>query len=218
MTDQGTDERGARRLHDAAARHGAFAWTERRLFALSGAWAAAPGPADDARCALFEWSAQHAWHAELWTDRLPVLAGVDRDSLVRPPSEVLATALELLAPPAGATGAGAAPGAPSGRPGAGADARGFLAAMTTAVLPGLLAAYRAHGEGLVPVADRPAARALTLVVRDEVDELAGIEALCRAAEVAGEPGTAGAAALVARIEGLLGAGGGDGACFSCSGE
>jgi len=203
-----TGERGARRLHDAAARHGAFAWTERRLFALTGAWAAAPGLADDARCALFEWSGQHAWHAQLWADRLPVLADVDRDAFVRPPSEALATALDMLAPPQRSERGHGEPGA---------SPAGFLAALAQVVLPGLLAAYRAHGDGLVPVADRPAARALMLVLRDEGDELATIELLARATDIAVAPRSPSPSTLVARVEGLVGPGGGGGTCFSYSG-
>lgn len=195
---------GALPLQDAAARHGAFSWTEQRLFALTGAWAAAPGPPDDARLLLFEWSAQHAWHAQLWADRLPVLADVDRQELVRPPSTALAMALEALGPPA-----------PGGGTAAAAHAAGFLAALSKVVLPGLLAAYRAHGGLLVPVADRPAARALTLVVRDEGDELAALASLSAASVAAGgaetDPGT-----TVSRLEDMLGAGGGSGACFSYS--
>lgn len=195
---------GALRLHDAGARHGAFGWTEQRLFALTGAWAAVPGPADDARLSLFEWSAQHAWHAQLWVDRLPVLAGVDREGLVRPPSDALETALEVLAPPASADGAVG-----------GVRAGGFLAALSKVVLPGLLDAYRAHGRRLVPVADRPAARALTLVVRDETDELTALEALAAVA-VATADAAGDADATVSRLEAILGPRGGSGACFSCS--
>jgi len=54
----------------------AFRWLEHRLFEVVGRWSATetnPGAA-----ALFAvLSRQHAWHAELFARRLPVLAGVD---------------------------------------------------------------------------------------------------------------------------------------------
>lgn len=185
----GVEEIGALRLHDAAERHGAFSWAERRLFELTGAWAAAPGPADDARVLLFEASAQHAWHAELWADRLPVLAGVDREGLVRPCGDTLAAVLESLEPPR--TSDTAAAGA----------AAGFLAGLARVVLPGLLGAYRDYAGRLVPVADGPAARALSLVVRDEREELAAVAALAGAADIAVGGGVD---AAVGRLEALLG--------------
>lgn len=208
MSGQLAGEAGALSLHDAAVRHGAFSWTEQRLFTLTGAWAAAPGPGDDARCALFEWSAQHAWHAQLWADRLPVLAGVDREPLVRPPSDAVATALEMLIP---------RPGDPRGGHGApGAEAAGVLAVLAKIVLPGLLAAYRGHAEHLVPVADRPAARALALVLRDEVEQLRALERLSSAESVR-TSGASSVGAAVARAERLLGAGVAAAARFSCAG-
>ncbi|MGH8981757.1 MAG: hypothetical protein ACRDWE_12210, partial [Acidimicrobiales bacterium] len=103
--------------------------------------------------------------------------------LWQPPGAALAAALAALEPTADRDGS---PGAP-----------GFLAALARVVLPGLLAAYRAYGELLVAVADAPAARALTLVLRDETDELEALERLAGAPTgavgIAGERGSPDAA-------------------------
>jgi hypothetical protein len=158
------DERGALRLEEAAARHGVYRWVERRLFELTGSWAAAPGLPDEARPLLFEASAAHAWHAELWEARLPVLAGVDRTALTRPPEGEVGPMLESLEP--GAFGGDD-----------GTAGRRFLVGLARVVLPLLLVSYRRLGQRLVPVADGPAIRALTLVVRDDEEELRAAEGL-----------------------------------------
>lgn len=193
------DAPGALPLHEAAARHGACCWVERRLFALTGAWAAAPGPADEARVRLFEWSSEHAWHAQLWADRLPVLADVDREGLVQPQRDALVAAFELLEPGAGA-----------------GAAAGFLAALARVVLPGLLAAYRELGDRLAPVADGPAARALTFVVRDERDELAAVAGLADAAAIASAHGRDEAEAVVSQLQAITGGCGPEAPLFAWS--
>jgi hypothetical protein len=157
------DERGALTLQESARRHGAYRWVEQRLFELTGSWAAAPGLSDGGRVLLFEASASHAWHAELWEARLPVLAGVDPDGLTRPIGGAVEPLLASLEP--GAFG--------------GDDetaGRRFLVGLARVVLPLLLVSYRRFGQRLVPVADRPAIRALTLVVRDVEEELRAAEA------------------------------------------
>jgi hypothetical protein len=150
--------RDALTLQEVAVRLGAYRWVERRLFELTGSWAAAPGLVDAARVVLFEASAQHAWHAELWEARLPVLAGVDPDRLTRP----LGGAVEPLL-------AGLERGAFDGDEET--AGRRFLVGLGRVVLPLLLVSYRRFGECLVPVSDGPALRALTLVVRDLEEEL-----------------------------------------------
>lgn len=161
--EEGTGDAPALGLFEAARRHGAYTWVEQRLFALSGAWAAAPGLPDVARVHLFEASAQHAWHAELWAARLPVLAGVDPDELTRPAGPGAAALFDALGPGAGAASAG--------RDVAGAATR-FLAGLTGVVLPRLLASYHDFSLHLVPVSDGPTIRALALVVADTESELA----------------------------------------------
>ena len=69
-------ERPALGLSQAAELLGSYCFVERRLFELTGAWSVEvdrPGVAVQ----LDRVSQQHAWHAELWAERLPVLAGVE---------------------------------------------------------------------------------------------------------------------------------------------
>ncbi len=169
------DERGALRLQEAAARQGAYRWVELRLFELTGSWAAAPGLPDGVRNLLFEASTTHAWHADLWWDRLPVLAGVDREGLTRPLGGAVEPLLASLAP-----GAFPADDETSGRR--------FCVGLARVVLPLLLFSYRRFGDRLVPVADRPTIRALGLVVSGTEEELeaagAAADTLCDGPEVA----------------------------------
>jgi hypothetical protein len=170
-------------LHQAAVRHGAYRWAEHRLFELTGGWASAPGVPPAARVHLFEASAQHAWHATLWYDRLPVLAGVERDRLTRPLGPVLAPLMAALGEPPEP-----GPATEGGTDSEGAEERalGFLAGLYRVVLPRLVDSYRRHGRRLAPSADGPSIRAVSLVVRDEEEQLAAGGAIVE--ELAGRPG------------------------------
>ena len=57
-----------------AALVGEYRWIETALFAPLGAWVA-DLPLAGVQVHLDAQSMRHAWHAELWADRLPVLAG-----------------------------------------------------------------------------------------------------------------------------------------------
>jgi hypothetical protein len=162
----GADGSVALRLQEASARFGASCWVERQLFGLIGTWAGAPGLPDEAQVFCFEASAQHAWHAELWEARLPVLAGVDRERLARPVGPTAESLLARLAPGPGVSGGDDV-----------AAGRRFLVGLARVVLPLLLVSYRELGQHLTPVSDGPAIRALTLVLRDEEEELATVQAM-----------------------------------------
>ncbi len=142
-------------LEHAARLSGAYRWIEQRLFEMTGAWSGDPGdPA--VQLFFFEHSRQHAWHAELWADRLPVLDGIDHAALTRPPSEaveqMLASIADLGPDPAVAR----------------------LAGLCRVVLPRLIVSYEVHLERTAPGVDGPTRRALRLVRRDEIDQwLAG---------------------------------------------
>ncbi len=116
---------------------------------------------------------RHAWHAELFADRLPVRSGVDPDALTRPSPATAA----LLAALDGVEPVGDGPGAtwpPEGEvvPRPGALPR--LAGLYRVVLPRLVTTYTRHLRVTSPVADAPLRRALTLVLRDGTEDwLAG---------------------------------------------
>jgi hypothetical protein len=136
-----------------AERVGAYCWVERRLFALTGAWATgpvAPGSADhpDHRVFLATASREHAELAGRFFERLPVRAGVDRAALVGPGPGPAAAVLDRLA--------------------AETDPRRRLAGFLTVVLPRLAATYEMDLAQASPVREAPvmavlgAARGLAL--------------------------------------------------------
>ena len=137
-------------LERAGQRLGAYRWLEWRLFEVTGRWALDDGCAP-AQLFFDRLSAEQAWHAELWAERLPVLAGVDPDELTRPPSPSageLLVRLEALTPDAAGTA-------------------GRLVALARVVLPRLVVTYRIHLERSGVAAEGPVRRALRLVLADE---------------------------------------------------
>ncbi len=178
-------ERSALELSQAAELLGAYCFVERRLFELTGAWSVEvdrPGVAVQ----LDSVSQQHAWHAELWAERLPVLAGVEQASLIRPLGASLGPLLDALA--------------------ACGSAVERLAGLYRCVLPRLVVSYGRHLRRAVPATDAPTIRALRLVRTDELAawqvgeaQLEGLIDTAAAAELA--------AATLGRLEGALAAGG-----------
>ncbi len=148
-------ERALLDMHRAAALLGGYCAVERRLFELCGFLAADPEAEPGTQVALDALSGEHAWHAELWADRLPVLSGVDARELVvlPPPLEGLfgdlwsGTHLERLA------------------------------GLFRVVLPRLVASYTHHSQTAEPVSEAPTMRALRLVLRDETEALVMGESL-----------------------------------------
>jgi hypothetical protein len=178
-------ERSALELGQAAELLGAYCFVERRLFELTGAWSVEVGRPGVA-VQLDAVSQQHAWHAELWAERLPVLAGVEPASLIRPLGAALGPLLDSLAA-------------------CESDVE-RLAGLYRCVLPRLLASYGGHLRRAVPVTDAPTIRALRLVRADELAawqvgeaQLEGLIDTAAAAELA--------AATLGRLEGTLAAAG-----------
>ena len=73
---------------------------EGRLFEILGGWVASTDDVD-AKLLLDRHSQHHAWRADQWWDRLPVLADVDRPALVAAPSPGIGAVAEALAALAG---------------------------------------------------------------------------------------------------------------------
>lgn len=185
MTDATAPERHALAFEDSARRVGAYRWIEHRLFEVTGAWAVSGG---DVALAVHasEVSLQHAWHAALWEERLPAVAWADHDRLTAAPAPVSA-ALDALA--------------------AATDPLTRLHGLYRVVLPRLLRTYEDHAALTVPTTDGPVIRALTLVRRDETDQLAaGQELLDALGERAEDP--PGVDETVARLEALVAGPGG----------
>ena len=137
-------------------------WLETRLFEVVGAWVAAePDPA--AKAMLSAHSLRHAWHAQVWHDRMPRVAHLDVDVLTAPAGPGVAAVVDALAATTGAD-----------------QTVERLAGLTRLVLPRLVAAYRARLEAAHPLADGPTVRWLGVVLADEVAATAEAERLLRA--------------------------------------
>jgi hypothetical protein len=156
-------------LGATAALVGEYRWIENALYGLLGQWVT-DMPVAAVQIHLDAQSLRHAWHADLWADRLPVLSGVDPAglSVPSPSSAALFAALDGMAPTndlPGSTWPPADEEAP-GRPGA----LPRLAGLYRVVLPRLVTSYERHLRVVSPVTDGPVARALRLVLNDEIEE------------------------------------------------
>ena len=174
-------------LDESATRCGGHCWIERRLFEVLGAWGAAAGA--PRVVILLDRHSQHAaWRAGQWWERLPVRAGLVRESLVQPPpgwGKALGPAGSHLAAPDG-------------------DAA-LLAVAHRVLLPRVVARYRAHADEAGPVADGPVLRTLGHVMADgrgdwEEGEVV-LQALAAGAEAAAAAWEAAASAEAAFLVG-----------------
>jgi hypothetical protein len=148
-------------LHDRARRVGEWVWLERRTFEVMGRWA---GTSDPASGVLFgEMSRRHGWHSEVLFDRLPELASVDADALVRAPGPATEALFEALD--------------------ASASTLDRLVGAYRVLVPTLVGEYRSTVATLSPVAEASLARWLGIVVRDDVEEWCRGDAELRAALV-----------------------------------
>ena len=144
------------RLGETAALVGEYRWIENALYGLLGGWVTdTPVPAVQVH--LDGQSMRHAWHAELWSERLPVLAGADPDGLTvpSPPSAYLFAALAGTHVPTDVPGSSWPPAEEvPDRPGA----LPRLAAIYRIVLPRLVTSYQRHLEAASADHRRPGDR------------------------------------------------------------
>jgi hypothetical protein len=152
----GSSAAGALPLEAQARVIGSYQWIERRLFEVLGGWVTSE-PVDEAQLVFDIYSRQHAWHAELWAERLPVLDSMDPATLTLPPCVEVDRLLGMLA------------GGVPGQPAAAGGTLLRLVSLARVVFPRLIAGYGLHLRRAAPVADGPVVRSLRLVVRDEVE-------------------------------------------------
>jgi hypothetical protein len=130
---------------------GHYRWTEQALFELMGGWASVvPEPA--VKRLLATHAHHHAWHAELWHDRLPQTTELDPEALTRPANDAMQSFVALL-------------GAPSDA----ALTIDKLVGVYRVAVPHLACAYRVHLDATDERLDEPTARALRLALADELD-------------------------------------------------
>ncbi len=156
-------------LDAAAVLVGEYRWIEHALYRLLGEWVT-DMPIAAVQVHLDAQSMRHAWHAELWAERLPVLAGANPDGWTTPsaPTTALFAALSGVPPPAHGPGSLWPPAEEDdfGHPGA----LPRLAALYRVVLPRLVTSYERHLRVVSPMTDAPVARALRLVLNDETED------------------------------------------------
>lgn len=139
-------------LEETAERVGAYVWIEARLFEILGGWVQVV-PEPEAKEFLAEQSQHHAWHMELWRERLPRLREMDVVALVRPFDPAIESLMEKLRNPMNQDSTVVK-----------------LSGVYRVVLPWLVGAYSRHRARCARAADRPIERVLDLVVADELED------------------------------------------------
>jgi hypothetical protein len=173
-----------RTIEELAERCGNYCWLENRLFALTGDRASVPATGDPAiRVFLSEMSAQHAFLAALWFDRLPVRAGVDPAGLVVPPPGGAGAALDLLEEEA--------------------DLAIVLVGLVEQFLPRLFETYEEHRGQASPVSEAPVRAVLELAAFRGGQEFRRGSDLIRRGDASAEASEK-MADLVSRLQPLLG--------------
>jgi hypothetical protein len=173
---------GVLSLESQARLVGSYQWAERRLFEVLGSWVVSE-PVPEAQVLFDAYSQQHAWHAELFADRLPALDSVDPDTLVLPPSAEMDRMLNVLSGTVSDSEHATPDGSLLGRDASGTPAGGTLPRLVglgRVVLPRLVTGYALHLRRVSTVADAPMARCLRLVLRDEIEQWQALEALTQA--------------------------------------
>lgn len=167
---------------DTAARvAGGHVWLERRVFEILGGWVGEVAEVP-VKVVLDRHAAHAAWRAEQWYDRLPVLAGTSRDSLVAPAF----TGAERLVQAASST----------------AGTAGRVAAAYRVLLPRVATTYRRHLEDSSSLSDGPARRTLEMTLSDVTGDWLEGQGLLES--LLGDPGAVEeAAASVASLEAVL---------------
>jgi hypothetical protein len=170
-------------LEEAGRLAGRHRWVEMRLFETLGGWVQTV-PELEVKLRIGADAPHHAWHAELWWERLPELAGVDRGELTAP------------------FGAAAAVMDAVGEPGGPGQTIEKLVGVYRLVVPRIVAAYTTHLRQASTVSDGPTIRCLRLILRDELEDWREGELLIQSL-LTDEVAVRRAAAHQARLEGLL---------------
>jgi hypothetical protein len=168
-------------LEEAARRAGGHGWAESRLFEILGGWVASTDDVD-AKLLLDRHSQHHAWRADQWWDRLPVLAEVDRSRLMGPPSASSAAVADELAALQGTVRR--------------------LAGAYRVALPRLAGAYLQHRLQANPASDSAVLRTIDIVLADVVSDWRDGEVLLQQL-LTDEVAVQEAAGTVSRFEKLL---------------
>lgn len=136
--------------HSAGRLIGAYRWTERQLFTLLGGWASTVSETG-VKMFLDQQSFEYAWHAELWTDRLPDHRGLTPAGLTAPANPGVALMFRQLTDESSSSSTVAK-----------------LTAVYRVILPRLITTYSAHLNQANGSGNDPTQRALRLILADEL--------------------------------------------------
>jgi hypothetical protein len=167
------------------ARHiGHYRWVELQIFEALGHWLTIT-PEHEIKLQLAIHSNHHAWHAELWEQRLPVLREPTPNELVVPANPEMVEFVTAMA----------APTEPE-------QTLERLVGMYRVLLPRCVAAYTFHLNNTSRVTDASTARALELVLRDDVGQWSDGEMMIQSL-LRSDAHVARASAHQARLETLM---------------
>ena len=143
-------------IRATAQRLGHYRWVEQRLFEVLGEWATTVNEAA-VSTRLGVHCHHHAWHADLWRDRIPVIPDVSPDAVTVPTSAAFAGFVDEVVAPT--------------------DTLERLVGVYRVLVPHLIDACRAHLAATNATTDGPTARVLALVLRDLEHDVADGESL-----------------------------------------
>lgn len=134
-------------IEEAARRIGVYRWIELRLFETLGAWTGTV-PEPEVKVLLGAHCSHHAWHAELWSQRLPAVPGADAEHLTRPANEGMVRFVAALTEPT--------------------PTLERLVGAYRVLVPRLIAGYSAHRRAVSALVDAPTVRTLGFMLHDEI--------------------------------------------------
>lgn len=143
---------GGYSFEEAARRIGRFRWVETRLFEMLGSWVATV-PEPGAKVVLARHAHHHAWHAELWRERLPRVREADPGGLAPPAEDAFVRFVDAVREPE----------APE-------HTIEKLVGVYRVLIPRLIGAYTEHLDGAGAIADAPTIRSLRFVLQDELED------------------------------------------------
>ena len=139
-------------VEESAQRVGNYRWVEMRLFEVLGGWVATV-PELDVKLVLGRHCYHHAWHAELWTKRLPELREMNVDRMTVPPNDELVAFVDAVREPE-------APELTIEK----------LVGVYRVLIPRKIAAYTYHLNGTSSITDAPTIRSLKFALQDEYED------------------------------------------------
>jgi hypothetical protein len=139
-------------VEETARRVGNYRWAEIKLFEVLGGWVATV-PELDVKMVLGRHCYHHAWHAELWTKRLPELREMNVDRMTVPANPAFEKFMAAVREPE----------APE-------HTIEKLVGVYRVLIPRTIAAYTYHRNGTSEITDSPTIRSLNHALQDEYSD------------------------------------------------